>query len=169
MVIDYNKNKQGIDISDQLSSYHTCLRKTVRWYHKVIIEFILGTSIVNAMILYNEEMRKLCKSTVSVTQFRELVCNSLLFSNSSTPDAQTENHYLRETNQMEGGKRSDRRIRRYCVGCYDRMAHADGRDNAKLKAKRVITECIACAGNPRFCLQCFPRYHSCKLKKASDK
>jgi len=29
MVLFYNRTKQGIDISDQLASYHTCLRKTI--------------------------------------------------------------------------------------------------------------------------------------------
>ena len=33
-VIFYNSTKQGIDLSDQLSSYHTAVRKSVRWYHK---------------------------------------------------------------------------------------------------------------------------------------
>lgn len=32
MVVYYNATKQGIDVSDQLASYHTCLRKTISWY-----------------------------------------------------------------------------------------------------------------------------------------
>jgi len=44
MVLFYDQTKQGVDISDQLSAYHTCLRKTVKWYHKVVMELMLGNS-----------------------------------------------------------------------------------------------------------------------------
>ena len=33
-VLDYNGGKQGIDLSDQLSAYYTCLRRSVKWYQK---------------------------------------------------------------------------------------------------------------------------------------
>ena len=55
MVVYYNATKQGTDVSDQLASYHTCLRKTIRWYHKVVMELILGMAVVNAAILYNQQ------------------------------------------------------------------------------------------------------------------
>lgn len=31
-VIDYNSAKKGVDFSDQMSSYHTVLRKSLKWY-----------------------------------------------------------------------------------------------------------------------------------------
>lgn len=31
-VIDYNKSKKGVDYSDQMSSYHSSIRKTIKWY-----------------------------------------------------------------------------------------------------------------------------------------
>ena len=49
-VVFYNQHKQGIDLSDQMSSYHTALRRSVKWYHKVAIELLLGTAVVNAFI-----------------------------------------------------------------------------------------------------------------------
>ena len=54
IVMSYNKGKQGIDILDQMSSYFTPLRKTIRWYHKIGFEFLLNTAVVNALIIYNE-------------------------------------------------------------------------------------------------------------------
>ena len=47
IIMCYNKGKQGIDISDQIASYFTPLRKTVRWYHKIGFEFLLNTAVVN--------------------------------------------------------------------------------------------------------------------------
>ena len=54
VVLDYNKDKQGIDLSDQLSTYYTCLRRSKKWYHKVAFEMIFGVSIVNAYLIYKE-------------------------------------------------------------------------------------------------------------------
>lgn len=36
VVLEYNECKQGIDLSDQLSSYQSTVQKSVRWYHKVV-------------------------------------------------------------------------------------------------------------------------------------
>lgn len=33
-IIDYNRGKGLIDVSDQLGSYHSCFRKGVKWYRK---------------------------------------------------------------------------------------------------------------------------------------
>ncbi|KAJ8933858.1 hypothetical protein NQ318_004689 [Aromia moschata] len=51
-IIDYNKGKSSIDISDQMSSYSTALRRSIRWYKKVAIEILLGTSMVNAHFIF---------------------------------------------------------------------------------------------------------------------
>ncbi|KAJ8888727.1 hypothetical protein PR048_008219 [Dryococelus australis] len=48
-ICDYNKGKSGIDISDQMCSYATTLRKGVKWYRKLGIEYLLGMCIVNTL------------------------------------------------------------------------------------------------------------------------
>ncbi|XP_059060598.1 piggyBac transposable element-derived protein 4-like [Achroia grisella] len=52
-VLMYNENKKGIDYSDQMSSYYTTLKRGLKWYRKVMAEFLFGTSLVNAWIIYN--------------------------------------------------------------------------------------------------------------------
>ncbi|CAH2006536.1 unnamed protein product [Acanthoscelides obtectus] len=37
-IIDYNKGKSSIDLSDQMASYNSALRKTIKWYRKLAIE-----------------------------------------------------------------------------------------------------------------------------------
>ncbi|XP_046666339.1 piggyBac transposable element-derived protein 4-like [Homalodisca vitripennis] len=54
VVFEYNKAKMGIDVSDQMSSYSTAIRKSMRWYHKVAEEFLLGTAVVNAWLAYKD-------------------------------------------------------------------------------------------------------------------
>ncbi|XP_044764485.1 piggyBac transposable element-derived protein 4-like [Coccinella septempunctata] len=39
-VIDYNKGKSSIDISDQMASYNSAIRRTMKWYRKVAVEAI---------------------------------------------------------------------------------------------------------------------------------
>ena len=54
VIVDYNKGEQGVDLSDQLSAYYTCLRRSKKWYRKVASEMIFGISIVNAYLIYKE-------------------------------------------------------------------------------------------------------------------
>ncbi|KAJ8931737.1 hypothetical protein NQ314_015315 [Rhamnusium bicolor] len=61
MILQCNNMKSDIDISDQLSSYHSAIRKSVRWYHKVADDLIFGTAIVNAHLVRSflqKEQRK---------------------------------------------------------------------------------------------------------------
>lgn len=51
-VMAYNDAKSGIDVSDQLTAYNTSLRKTVRWYHKIATELLIGTSLANSWIAF---------------------------------------------------------------------------------------------------------------------
>ena len=53
-MIDYNFAKKGVDVSDQMSSYNSALRKTWKWYGQVAIELITGTTVVNAWVMYNK-------------------------------------------------------------------------------------------------------------------
>lgn len=68
VVIDYNKNMSGVDRSDQMLSYYTTPRKTVRWYLKVFFHFV-DICLWNATHLYNQLNRK----KLSFIQFRELI------------------------------------------------------------------------------------------------
>ena len=52
VVIDYNKGKSSVDLCDQMASYLSPLRKTVKWYRKVAVELLTSTSMVNTHILY---------------------------------------------------------------------------------------------------------------------
>ena len=54
VVLDYNKGRQGIDLSDQLSAYYTCVRRSIKWYRKAIFELVFRTAIVTSYLLYKE-------------------------------------------------------------------------------------------------------------------
>ncbi|XP_025423365.1 piggyBac transposable element-derived protein 4-like [Sipha flava] len=49
VVVDYNTGKGYIDLTDQLQSYHSALRKSLKWYRKIIIDLICNISVLNAL------------------------------------------------------------------------------------------------------------------------
>ena len=57
-----------------MASYATSLRKGIKWYHKLAIEFILEIAVVNAWILY----RKASQKKIEICSFKEELTGSLL-------------------------------------------------------------------------------------------
>lgn len=61
VIINYNKGKGLVDVTDLRNSYHNPLRKTLKWYKNVVFELLLNTSVLNALSLYEEiRQEKLC-------------------------------------------------------------------------------------------------------------
>nr|CAI5831344.1 unnamed protein product [Callosobruchus analis] len=74
VVADYSTCKAFIDLSDQMKAYSSALRKGIKWYRKVAVEFFLGSAMVNAFILF----KAVTGQKMTVTAFREEVALSLL-------------------------------------------------------------------------------------------
>ena len=53
-VLAYSNAKKGVDVSDQINSYHTSLRRSLKCYRTVAFEIITGLSVVNAHKRYNK-------------------------------------------------------------------------------------------------------------------
>lgn len=160
-ILDYNKGKAAIDLSDQLSSYSTPLRRSLKWYRKVAIELLLGTAVVNAHIVFCQITGK--KQTI--TNFRKALVKQMI-TVKALPEPETENqdvstpipnkrtktmtkHTFRK---MEGSAREGRK---YCRGCYEKKRG----EIEKTKVKKVTTYCSDCTGEPRYCLDCFNCAH----------
>lgn len=73
-IIEYNKDKEGVDISDQVASFFSSLRKTVCWYHKDAFELLLNTTVVNSWII----MESLKNQRISITELREKLIIEIL-------------------------------------------------------------------------------------------
>ena len=50
-VLDYSEARIGSNLSNQLSSYYTCLRRSIQWYQKVEFELLFGTTLVNSYLI----------------------------------------------------------------------------------------------------------------------
>ena len=170
VIVDYNKGKQGIDLSDQLSSYYTCLRRSKKWYQKVAFEMIFGMSIVNAYLIYKENYDT---RRTTMLQFRESLVRSLLLGvpyenlkrgpgerSTSQTKRNLADHKLEE---MEGAARDvirPRDVRRRCFGCYEEIRQQQSRDATAISAKIIKTFCPDC--DKFFCLDCFNEKHFSK-------
>ena len=50
-VVNYNKWKVGVEVSDQLASSHTSTRRTIRWYINFFL-FFFDIAMTNAFVCY---------------------------------------------------------------------------------------------------------------------
>lgn len=73
-VLEYNDGKSFIDISDQLASYCTFVRRGVKWFRKELFELITNTCVVNAHALYKCTVLK----PMDIVAFRENIVMYLL-------------------------------------------------------------------------------------------
>lgn len=156
IIVDYNRRKAAVDLSDQMNAYNNPLRRTIKWYRKLAFELLLNTTVINSYILYKD----ITKQNINITEFRKKLAVYLtscekedIPSNSITRRSKRQQHKL----QRKPGKVS--KIRKYCKLCYDKNVTKYGRVMARKKTKRVVTFCNTCKGEPFLCLPCFNEIH----------
>ncbi|CAD1474232.1 unnamed protein product, partial [Heterotrigona itama] len=101
--------------SDQMVSYATTIRKSIKWYRKLALHLILGTTIVNAHIVYQRATNK----KIEIRKFRELYVTEWLTSENTIPDDNRNktkkiSHHL----EIRKNQQDDKSIRRLCALCY---------------------------------------------------
>ncbi|CAD7093674.1 unnamed protein product [Hermetia illucens] len=140
-VIDYNDAKKGIDVAEQLSSYHSPLHKSLTWFKKVAVD------------IYNEYSTGAPLTMLEVQEqiIRHLLGPSANVTTPATPPSQgLSTHKLTEI-----PRRNNMLVRKRCTNCYTKL-RKEGMPAAS-KAKQVHTECIQC--QKAFCLDCFNDVH----------
>lgn len=161
VVLDYNKGRQGTDLSDQLSAYYTCLKRSIKWYRKVAFELIFGTAIVNSYLVYKEQYST---SNMTILKFRESLVRSLLLGMpfeqlKPGPRQKSISQTKRKLadHKLEEKEGSARDVRRRCAGCYEKISQQESREVGHAAAKKVKTFCPDC--DKFFCLDCFNQKH----------
>ena len=143
VIDDYNVGKMFVDISDQMCSYSPFIRKTSKWYIRLLFHIITQTMMINAWTLY----RKIA-GDIKLNVFKRKVFVSLL--NPSRPSTPTTKHQLEKIG-------TSRESRKRCTGCYHDLAKNEDSRTAGCKAKRVPTRCTKC--QKHYCLDCFNTVH----------
>nr|XP_012152967.1 PREDICTED: piggyBac transposable element-derived protein 3-like [Megachile rotundata] len=153
---EYNIGKSGIDRSDQMVSYATNIRKTIKWYRKLAIYLLLGTTIVNAHIVYQRATQK----KIHIRKFRELLVTEWLSSkdtvpNPNRPKRRNLSHHLEIRKNQQG-----KPVRKMCVLCYKKKRKMVERQQARKNLKKTTTYCLNCPKSPQMCLDCFNEFHA---------
>ncbi|XP_022165224.1 uncharacterized protein LOC111030157 [Myzus persicae] len=93
----YNTGKSYIDLTDQLGSYQSCLRKSLKWYRKIMFDIICNTSMINALSLYTG----VTGNRMKLVEFREAVIQGLLRNKTTThvPTQKINEHLLEKTSK----------------------------------------------------------------------
>ncbi|GBP15428.1 hypothetical protein EVAR_80598_1 [Eumeta japonica] len=82
IIVDYNGGKSYIDMSNQMASYGSVLRRCTKWYRKLMIELVWGRITVNAYFLYSKYSQK----PKTITIFREKVIDAMLIKYATIPE-----------------------------------------------------------------------------------
>ncbi|CAK1599162.1 unnamed protein product [Parnassius mnemosyne] len=153
IVLEYNKAKGGVDLADQMASYSTPLRKSIRWYKKIALDMLLNIAMINAHVLY----QSVTKTKIKVTDFRVAILKSFCAKQQADEPALTrpkrQKHILVK---LDGPSRM---TRRNCGECYKTNVKNLGRLQARNKTKKVNTFCSVCPEKPILCHDCFFKLH----------
>ncbi|CAH2002165.1 unnamed protein product [Acanthoscelides obtectus] len=147
-ILEYNAGKDGIDVSDQMASYFSPLRKTIRWYHKLMFEILLNTAVINSLNIY----KHFKKQNIQVGAFREMLIESL--TQVPSVPVNEDKHSLISTEERTA---DGRKKRKRCISCYEKKAREGGRIVGMKQAKLVSTKCGQC--NIHLCFTCFTEKH----------
>ncbi|KAB7501776.1 hypothetical protein Anas_11685 [Armadillidium nasatum] len=120
------------DISDQMTSYNTPLRKGLKWYRKLSFALILCMAVVNAWIVYNSIKGK----KTQIKTFRESITRALLGVElpKRNPKPKCNLKHVLKYMLKDDGKR----IRRACKLCYEETKKKYGRAEARKKANKLL-------------------------------
>ena len=117
-----------------MSSYFSPLRKSIFWYNQAAWELLLGTSVVNALLVYN----KLSQQKKQISEFRKILVNLRLY---LLPDGQMQQvttsrckHKLEESQEKLGNNRKKGSVAR---GAMQNTAEPCHQKKQKLSANKL--------------------------------
>ncbi|KAF0713696.1 piggyBac transposable element-derived protein 4-like, partial [Aphis craccivora] len=112
VVIDYNRGKGYIDLTDQMGSYSSCLRRGMKWYRKVAMDIICNTSLLNAFSIY----KGVTGNSKTITQFKDEIINGLIQQSNSVPEVPE----LYDEHKLVNNKKRGR-----CNQCYKYISRTE--------------------------------------------
>ncbi|XP_045457227.1 piggyBac transposable element-derived protein 4-like [Melitaea cinxia] len=179
----YNRNMSGIDRCDQMVSYYSCPRKTIRWYKKVIF-YMMDIVVWNAFFLYRK-YKKNNSSLYSYINYREELIQEFIGLDKN----------LKGSDLIKTSSIHDNRRFRPTTTCTANIPDNDGsviqghwpeqmparpgttKKFAFLKCKfctqkkirkETSYRCKGCSDKPPLCPSCFEPYHASLLNPDDD-
>ena len=153
VVVDHDRGKCAVDLSDQTIAYFAPHRRTLEWYIKLALELLLNASISNATILY----KRATETKIKVSDFRMALAMHLAQCHSPEPW----NILIRQRSRHETRKKEGQA---YLAGkfyreWYEKNVKQLGSKIAKNRTKKVTTCRPGCIDVPHLCFKCFNTVH----------
>lgn len=140
-VLDYNQHMSGIDRADQMMSYYSSPRKTIRWYRKIFFHLV-DVCIWNAYYLY----KKRTNTKKTLLDFRDEIIKDLIKAKplqANSIPVNFQGHHFPEA--IPGEKKNSKRCR-FC-----------SKGNVR---RRSRYHCPSCPDLPGLCIDpCFKNWH----------
>lgn len=127
-----------------MCSYTPFVRRTTKWYIRLLFHIITQTMVVNAWVLYQKIMGK-----IKLNLFKRRIFLNLL--EAKQPTTPSKRHKLEKIGSYREG-------RKRCRGCYQKYAKTEDSRTACKKSKYVSTRCSNCLCH--YCLECFNAFHT---------
>ncbi|KAL7382417.1 hypothetical protein ABVT39_021878 [Epinephelus coioides] len=132
-IVEYNRNRGGVDLSDALISCYSAHHKTMKWYKRFFYHF-MDIAVVNSFLLHKELHKKkndsVVKKPLSQKRFREkLAAEMLWYAKDSAPPTSTPAACM-PAYFGDNGTES----RKYCKRCQD----------AGIKRMKTPVYCMKC-------------------------
>lgn len=155
IVLSYNNNMGGVDLSDQCITPYEIMRKSMKWYIKIFFH-LLDLAIFNAFVVYNtlrptRKLKFLC--------FRRKLARELLEQHGRKEPKRSRKSFV-HANPMRfsaphfpaaiGASKS---VRKRCALCYKKGK----------KQQWTSIMCEDCSNIPLCVIPCFKIYHTTKL------
>ncbi|XP_033493159.2 uncharacterized protein LOC117263673 [Epinephelus lanceolatus] len=132
-IVEYNRNRGGVDLSDALIGCYSVHHKTMKWYKRFFYHF-MDIAVVNSFLLHKELHKKkndpVVKKPLSQKRFREkLAAEMLWYAKDSAPPTSTPAACM-PAYFGDNGTES----RKYCKRCQD----------AGIKRMKTPVYCMKC-------------------------
>ncbi|CAG5035482.1 unnamed protein product [Parnassius apollo] len=153
ILMDYNKAKAAVDLSDQMTAYSSPLRKSIKWYKKLALELLLNTAVVNARVLYEATTKK----KIPIIEFRRKLSQQMIDSNPRDgANIPCRPKRIKHSLVKADGKAAT--TRKFCVGC-SKLIHKRMEEKLpKTKPKR-LRHFVQFAQTSHICADCFDKKH----------
>ena len=172
----YYTNMGAVDTNDQMITYSTFARRTVKWWKKVFLN-VLSLAILNSYILYKEWCPTVQETPKRQKVFRRVVAMERLTSVGVVPSTQTrpgrpapesvanslrltQRHFIQKLIPKDGAKK--RRVSKRCVVCNPaekEILASQGVAAGTRPGRETSYECKQCL--KALCVEpCFELYHS---------
>ncbi|XP_076641679.1 piggyBac transposable element-derived protein 4 [Halictus rubicundus] len=118
IIVDYNRGKAAVDLSNQMNAYNNPLRRSMKWYRKLAFELLLSTTVLNSYILYKD----ITKKNISITEsWKKLAVHLTNCREENIPSGSiaTTSKKQRDKYQKQPGKVSA--VRKYCKSFHVKM------------------------------------------------